>query len=60
MLRKEEIVDTIEHIEGEKFDDIDELIEELIILEKIQIGMEQADRGELIPLEDVIEEMKQW
>lgn len=60
MLRKEEIVDTIEHIDGEKFDDIDDLIENIMILEKIQIGLEQARNGQLTSMEDFLKEMKEW
>jgi hypothetical protein len=36
------------------------VIERLVLLEKIQNGIEQADRGELISLDELKEEMKSW
>ena len=44
----------------EKFEDIDVLLERLVILDKIQTGIEQLDRGELIRSKELEKEMKQW
>ena len=60
MLTKELILETIKNMPEENFDDIDILLERLVMLDKIQTGIEQADRGELIPLEEIIKEMKEW
>ena len=60
MLTKELILETIKNMPEEKFEDIDVLLERLVMLDKIQIGIEQADRGELIPMEEIIKEMKEW
>lgn len=58
MLTKELIFETIKNMPEEKFEDIDVLLERLVMLDKIQTGIEQANRGELIPLEEIIKEMK--
>ena len=60
MLTKDLILETIKNMPEEEFDDIDVLLERLVILDKIQTGIEQADRGELIPLEEDIKEIKQY
>ena len=60
MLKKELIIETIKNMHEENFNDIDILLERLVMLDKIQTGIEQADRGELIPLEEIIKEMKEW
>ena len=60
MLTKEQVLESIKNMPEETFDDIDILLERLVILNKIQIGIEQADKGEMIPIEDIIKEMKEW
>ncbi len=60
MLTKELILETIKNMPEEKFEDIDVLLERLVMLDKIQTGIEQADRGELISIEEIIKEMKEW
>lgn len=60
MLTKELILETIKNMPEEQFEDIDVLLERLVMLDKIQVGIEQADRGELIPIEEIIKEMKGW
>jgi len=60
MLTKEQVLESIKNMPEEKFEDIDVLLERLLMLHKIQIGIEQADKGELIPIEDIIKEMKEW
>jgi len=36
------------------------LLERLVILDKIQTGIDQADRGELITMEELEKQMKEW
>ncbi len=60
MLTKEQVLESIRNMPEDKFDDIDILLERLVMLEKIYTGIAQADKGELIPLEEVMKEMKKW
>ncbi|MEJ7683976.1 MAG: hypothetical protein WKG06_40215 [Segetibacter sp.] len=45
MLTKELILETIKNMPEGKFEDIDVLLERLVMLDKIQTGIEQLDRG---------------
>jgi predicted transcriptional regulator len=60
MLTKEQVLESIKNMPEDKFEHIDILLERLIMLEKIYTGIDQADNGELIPIENVIKEMKEW
>lgn len=53
-------MESVKNMPEEKFEDMDVLLERLIMLDKIQIGIEQADRGDVISLEELCEEMKKW
>lgn len=43
----------------EKFS-IDELVERLILIEKIEIGNKQSENGELIPNSELNKEVGKW
>ncbi len=60
MLTKEQVIESIKNMPEERFDDIDILLERFIMLEKIYIGVHQADNGEVISLEELEKEMKTW
>lgn len=60
MLTKEQVIESIKNMPEDKFEDIDILMERLIMLEKIYIGIEQGDRGEVISLEELEKEMETW
>jgi hypothetical protein len=60
MITKQKILETINAMPEEKFDDIELVIERLILLEKIQTGIDQAEKGEMISLNELKEEMKSW
>lgn len=58
MLTKEKVKETID-----KFPDefsIDELVEKLIFLDKIERGNAQSERGEIASEEQLEQEMKKW
>ena len=40
--------------------DVDELIEKLIFIEKVEEGLKQIDEGKKIPLDDVKKIVKEW
>ena len=60
MLTKEQVLESIKNMPEDKFEDIDILLERLVMLEKIYTGIEQADKAELVPIEEVMTEMKKW
>lgn len=60
MLTKELILETIKNMPEEKFEDIDVLLERLVMLDKIQTGIEQLNRGEKITIEELEKAMEEW
>lgn len=58
MLSKEILKKTIENLPSQF--SIDELIERLIFIEKVEEGISQADAGEVVSNEDVKEMMAKW
>lgn len=60
MRSKEFILETIKNMPEEKFEDIDILLERLTMLDKIQTGIEQLDRGEKVTIEELEKAMEEW
>ena len=58
MLSKEILKKTIENLPS-RFS-IDELIERLIFIEKVEEGIAQADTGEVVSNEEVMEMIAKW
>jgi len=58
MLAKEKVLETIQAL-PEKFS-LDEVIERLIVLHKIETGLTQVDEGKVYSNEEAKEKMKKW
>jgi len=58
MLTKTKVLKTIKQLPDEF--SLDEIIDRMILLEKIEIGIAQADRGEVVSHEDVQKEINKW
>jgi hypothetical protein len=58
MLVKEKVLDTIQSMPDEFT--LDELVELLVLLEKVEIGLQQVEEGKTLSLEDAREKMKKW
>lgn len=58
MLVKEKVLETIQSL-PEKFS-LDEVIERLIVLHKIEIGLTQVEEGKTYSNEEAREKMKKW
>lgn len=56
MLVKEKVLDTIQSMPDEFT--LDELVELLVLLEKVEIGLQQVEEGKTLSLEDAREKMK--
>lgn len=44
----------------EKFDDIDVLLERLVILDKVESGLQDADEGNVISNEEMKKQIDSW
>lgn len=59
-LTKKQIIAAIEAMPKEEFENAEEVIEELILLEKIERGMNDMEQGRLITHEEMKKEMDSW
>ena len=60
MLTKDKILETIKAMPEERFNNIESVIEEIILLEKIENGLDAVKRGDIISEEDVDKEIEKW
>jgi predicted transcriptional regulator len=58
MLVKEQLYHIADELQSDS--SIEEAIEKLIVLHKIEIGLKQADEGKVIPHKEVEKRVKDW
>jgi len=58
MLTKTKLIEQIEKF-PEEFS-IDELVERLILIEKVELGLKQSENGEIVSDSDLDKEIEQW
>ena len=58
MITKTKLKETLDKF-PEEFT-IDELIDEIILIDKIELGNQQSERGETIAEDDLDKELKKW
>lgn len=58
MLTKTKLIEQLEKL-PEEFS-IDELVERLILIEKVELGLKQSEKGEIISDSDLDKEIEQW
>mgnify|MGYP001362367897 CR=1 FL=1 len=57
-MKKEYVIEAMKKLPQEF--DLDELLEKLVFMEKVERGLTQLDKGETIPHEKVNEMIKKW
>jgi predicted transcriptional regulator len=60
MLTKEKMIETLKALPEEKFYSVDTLIEEIILMDKIEKSLEAVQRGEVLSEEEVDKEIDKW
>jgi predicted transcriptional regulator len=60
MLTREKIIEAIKAMPEERFQDIDSVIEEILLLEKIEKGLEAVKKGEVLSEEEIDKEIEKW
>ncbi|SNS71018.1 hypothetical protein SAMN05421640_0947 [Ekhidna lutea] len=58
MITKEKALDTLNEMPSSF--EVEELIEKLIFIEKVEIGLEQLEKGETVSNEMLKQEVKEW
>ena len=59
-ITKEQIVEAIKAMPQNEFADADEVIEEIILLEKIERGINDMEEGRVITHEEMKKEIDSW
>lgn len=60
MLTKQQVLETITSMPEDKFNNIENVIEEIILLEKIEAGLKDVKEGRVVTEEDANKEMDKW
>lgn len=60
MISKEKLIETIQNIPVEKFTNIDDVLEDIILMEKIENSLAAAKNVDIISEEGVDEQITQW
>lgn len=60
MITKEKIIESIKAMPEEKFDDIDVLLERIVLLEKIEMGLTDVEKGNTHTNEDLNQMIESW
>jgi len=58
MLTKEQVINSLKDM-PDKFS-IDDLVDKLILMQKIEIGLEQSKKGQVYIVEEAKEMLKKW
>lgn len=58
MLIKEKVLTTVHNLPDEF--SLDELVEQLILLEKIETGLQQVKEGKTLTMEEARQKMQKW
>ncbi len=58
MLTKDKVYKSLDDL-PEEFS-LDELLDKLILLQKIETGLEQSDRGQIIPDDELDSKLEKW
>jgi predicted transcriptional regulator len=59
-ITKKQIIEVIEAMPKEEFDSAEEVIEELILLEKIEEGLRAVENGDVVSEEEANKIMDSW
>jgi hypothetical protein len=60
MITKKQMIEIINSLPGDEFNNVEPAIEQLIVLQKIQEGIAAAEKGDMISFEELQEEIKKW
>lgn len=57
-MKRERAIDTVKELPHEF--ELEELMEKLVFIEKVEKGLQQAEQGKVTPHADLKEEVKKW
>ncbi len=60
MITKEKLIETIKQMPEEKFTSLDSVLEEIILIDKIENSLQAAERGEVLSEEEMDKLVDSW
>ena len=60
MLKKDKLIETLKALPEDKFSSVDSLIQEIILIDKIEKSLEAVDKGEVLSEEEADKEIEKW
>ena len=60
MLTKKQVLETIDALPEDKFKNIENVIEEIILLDKVEKGLKEVKEGNTLSEEEANKEMDKW
>ncbi len=60
MITKEKLLETIKNMSEEKFKNLDSVLEEIILMDKIENSLEAAARGDVLTEEELDKLVDSW
>lgn len=57
-MKRDKVIEAVNELPQEF--DLDELIEKLVLIEKVELGLKQLEEGKTVPHEQVKELVKKW
>ena len=60
MITKEKLIETIKQMPDEKFTNLDSVLEEIILMDKIENSLEAEARGEILSEEEMDKLVDSW
>lgn len=60
MITKEKLLETIKNMSEEKFKNLDSVLEEIILMDKIENSLEAAARGDVLTEEEMDKLVDSW
>ncbi|MFN0082753.1 MAG: hypothetical protein ACKVOM_09575 [Ferruginibacter sp.] len=60
MITKEKLLETIKNMPEEKFKNLDSVLEEIILMDKIENSLEAAARGDVLTEEEMDKLVDSW
>ena len=60
MITKEKLLETIKNMPEEKFKNLDSVLEEIILMDKIENSLEAAARGDILTEEEMDKLVDSW
>ena len=60
MITKEKLLETIKNMSAEKFNNLDSILEEIILMDKIENSLSAAEKGNVLTEDEMDKLLESW